>query len=122
MGFCAMRRLFYHPISIIICTVLVGILYYSLEKNANTAQISTQTLQELESQTVKMQAEVANLQTELEDSASTSAQERIARNQLLLQKPGEYIIQMPEIASEKTPTATPQPTLSPWQEWQKIIF
>lgn len=65
--------------------------------------------------------EVAVLEKKLEAANHPISQEKVIRNELLLQKPGEYIFQIPEITVEET-AATQQEETTPWQEWKKVLF
>ncbi|MCA9369513.1 hypothetical protein KC721_04390, partial [Candidatus Woesebacteria bacterium] len=67
--------------------------------------------------------EVQDLQTELEYSKSPEYKEKIIRDQLLLQKEGEYVVQLtvPETPSSDR-EITPQDRRSNQEKWLEILF
>lgn len=116
-----MQKLLHHPITVIIFTVIAVLFYFSLEKSAGTAELSTNTLQKLQQDTEQLNKDVQQLEEKLSDAGNSVAKEKIARDELLLQKPGEYAIQIPDVAPTQN-TATPVQTETPWQKWKLILL
>lgn len=117
-----MQKVINHPITIIIFTVVAVIFYFSLEKSAKTAQNSVSSLEEVHQETEKLRSDVAILKNELSQAESPLAKEKIIRNELLLQKPGEYVIQLPEFSQVESSTPEIFPQEAPWSQWKEILL
>lgn len=111
-----------HPLALLAFTLFSGLfslsLYSSWRKNqASGGQVAT-----LEQQVTQMTQELTALEKQLDIASSSASQEKIIRDQLLMQKPGERVMQIPDVPVETQtgPTATPSPTA--WEEWQKILW
>ena len=55
-------------------------------------------------------------------SATASTKEKIIRDQLLQQKPGETIVQLPALPSSVPTPSTPTPTVRPLQLWRDKLL
>lgn len=117
-----MQKLLQHPVVITILTVLAIIFYFSLEKSTHTAESSVATLKTLHQQTEKLNEEVVVLEKQLLDAESSMAQEKVIRNELLLQKPGEYIVQLGQFKETKSQAAHKEETATPWEKWKKVLL
>jgi cell division protein FtsB len=117
-----MQKLLFHPITVIFFTVIAVIFYFSLEKSAGTAETSVVTLQKLQQDTEKLNQEVQQLEGKLTDSQNTVAKEKIVRDELLMQKPGEYAIQIPDVDHTEVVPTQPPATPTPWEDWQDILL
>lgn len=87
-----------------------------------------QEMQKAQQRTVELRGTVADLTDnvqELEDKIEAAEDpavlEEKARNELLMQKEGEYIIEIPNLATESGQSETPE-VRSPQQEWQTLLF
>src|SRR5688500_128724 len=110
-----MTSLLKHPFILVIITVVALFYYLSLDKSAQKAEISSQTVLDLEQEIGQISGEVAILEKQLESANHPISQEKIIRNELLMQKPGEYVLQLPSIeVIEKTPPQAE--TKTPWEE------
>lgn len=115
------HSLFYHPVIVVIVSILCLLFYLSLDRSAQKAATSSETVEVLEEEIKTIDGNVAVLESQLELANHPVSQEKVIRNELLLQKPGEYIVQLPEVSvSESTPNPTATPT--PWEEWKKVLF
>ncbi len=117
-----MRRLLSSPLAYILSALFVVILCISLYFNQREIRQSTHQLSKLEREVSIMADEVTELERETQVATSTAAKEKIFRNELLMQKPGEYIVQVPDL-----PIPSPMPKvivkpLKPWQQWKKLLF
>jgi cell division protein FtsB len=115
-----MSKWLYHPLAVIVFTIVITWLYASLLRTENQMRISTESVTVLDQEVNKIASEVSNLENTLLYAKSDSAQEQKIRDELLMKKPGEYVIQLP------ITTKTEQPTInsskpSAWQEWQKLL-
>ncbi|NCN51016.1 MAG: hypothetical protein GW762_00670 [Candidatus Pacebacteria bacterium] len=118
-----MTKLLEHPITLVIASVLFVLFFYSLRQTGNKTEQSSQEIAVLEEKAYQASKEVQSLQEELEQSKSAEYKERIVRDELLLQKEGEYIVQLavPEIEVIDTDITTTK-TQSNQEKWLEILF
>lgn len=116
-----MKKLLFHPVTILVFTVfiLAGIL--SLQRTTREIRSSTETIQNLDQEINQIEGQVADLEAELEHASSEFAKEKIIRDELLMQKPGEFVIQMPPIPSP-SPKGEILTVRTPWEEWRGILL
>lgn len=84
--------------------------------------LSADPVKVLDQEIEQIASDVFYLQTRLDEATSAAGQEKIVRNELLMAKDGEIVVQLPPL-----PTPSPSITLtsSPipiWQEWVNVIF
>lgn len=117
-----MSKLLFNPISFLVITIVSIIFSISLYKSAQRTSYSTENLKSLEEEVEQIEAEVLALETAIEESQQPFAKEQIIRNELLMKKGGEYVIQIPDELVNKTQEIIEVETSSPWVEWQKLLF
>ena len=116
-----MAALLKNPFVIAMLTIIAVFYYLSLDKTAKKALTSSETVNEVEQEVETLSSQVAVIEKKLEDAQQPLADEKVIRDELLLQKSGEYILQLPAVVAEETmPPLETQKT--PWQEWQEILF
>lgn len=69
-----------------------------------------------------MASDVSDLERQAQEATSSLAQERIIRNELLMQKPDEIIVQLPAVEEIRLSNTEPSPTPTPWQAWRELLF
>ncbi len=116
-----MGKYWTHPLIIIVLTIIAGVLFFSMKKSTNRYQSTSNTIEVLEKNNQKNAVKLEELKQELEFSNSNFAKEKIIRDELLMQKPGEYVLQIPASLPEPA-AAPPSPTPTPWEAWMKILF
>lgn len=116
-----MSSLLKHPVTVVILTLLAVFYYLSLDKSARKAAVSSQTVAQLHGEMDQVQSEVAQLHSQLESANHPITQEKAIRNELLLQKPGEYILQVPDLEVLEAVQRHSE-ELTPWEEWKKLLF
>jgi len=115
-------RILYSPLAAIFLSVFVGVISLSLYLNAVHIQQSEHFVTKLETEVATIEGKVNLKVAETVEATASAAKERMYRDQLLMQKPGEFVLQIPELPSPKpTPVVLPQP-LKPWSQWKKILF
>lgn len=109
-----------HPLVILVVTGLALAFSWSLWQ-------TRQRFSHAQEYTHQLEAAVQNLGTDVDQlaattrQASTSAnQERIIRDQLLMQQPGDVVIQLPPLPPLPSPSPDPTPP-TPWQAWQDVL-
>ncbi|HYD35004.1 MAG TPA: septum formation initiator family protein [Vitreimonas sp.] len=110
-----------HPLTLLIVLFSTLFILMSLYKTLEKTRSSSEAIGVLEQENVKMASEVSELEARLNQAETSLTQEKIIRNELLMQKPGEYVIQLPEVAVTEN-QAQPTPSPSAWQEWKKVLF
>jgi cell division protein FtsB len=117
-----MRNWFFNPLSLILVTVVSLFILYSLRSTANKTQISSEDIRVLDQEVTQLTSEVSSLEKQVELNQNPFYAEKNIRNELLLQKPGEYVIQIPEVSPKVLPTPLPTPSPTAWEEWQAVLF
>lgn len=118
-----MKQLIYNPLVAIIFTIVTAVITFSLYRNTQEIKKSTQSIQILEDQIEKKEANIDHLENQLDQSSSEFTQEKIIRNELLLQKEGEYIVQIADQADDQiAQQAEKINNKTPWQEWKELIL
>ena len=89
----------------------------------NTRQIrqSSQQVSALETDLEKTSKDVEKSQMNYEMAKNSFTKEKTVRDELLMQKSGEYIVQLPDLATTETATPSPSPTPRPWEQWQALL-
>jgi hypothetical protein len=103
-------------------TLVVGGICISLYLNGREIKSSAQQVTQLKTQVSQRQQEFDRVATQASQLQTPFNQEAMMRNELLLQKPGEYIIQMPDLPANEPVKPLPSPILTPWQQWQQLLF
>lgn len=117
-----MRTLLEHPVIIVLITIVAGIFMFSLYVSSGRRQSGGETLQSLEDSVERQQQRVQSLEEQAQLSRDPFVQEKIQRDERLLQKPEDIVLQLPPLT---VPSPTPEPTAvpsPPWQEWKQLLF
>lgn len=109
----------FHPASALVFLSICGLMWWSLAATARKTRNSTEAVGILEQENAKIARDVSELENQLKTASSSTNHEKIIRNELLMQKPGEYVLQIPDLPALPD-THTPVPTPTAWQQWQKI--
>jgi len=120
-----MNRIINHPFTALILTIIGVVFITSLNKTQQRNKQVTATAQIMESKVGTLRQEVTQAQQKLESSQSQEdfKKQQIIRDELLMQKEDETVVQLPFI----TPIETNRPdsamiNQSPWQEWRELFF
>jgi len=111
-----MSKLIFNPITFLGITIISIIFSISLYKSAKRTSYSAENIKSIEEEVLKTEAEVLALEIAIEESQQPFIEEKIIRNELLMKKPGEYVIQIPNELIEQTQTTIEVKTLSPWED------
>ncbi len=113
-------RLFFNPISFILLTIVCLLFSISLYKSAKKTSGSAQDLAAVEADIQNMEHQLQSLKEKEHQAEQPFTKEEIIRNELLMQKPGEYVVQISETLASETVT-TPSPTPTPWEQWKMVL-
>ena len=116
-----MKNLFTHPAAIIVITILSGLLLLSMRRTAQKSQVSSQNVQSMERRINQLTGELEQEQRALEYESSPFAQEKILRDELLLRRPGEYVIQIPDEGLVMSAVEEVE-TKSAWEQWRELLL
>ncbi len=116
-----MSKLIFNPIAFLGITIISIVFSISLYKSAQRTGFSTENLKKLEQEVAATETEVAALETAIEESRQPLAKEKVIRNELLMKKPGEYVVQIPDKLIKSAQHITETNILSPWEEWQRLL-
>jgi len=110
------------PIILLLFIIISVIFYTSLDNNVAKLRESQSNVDILESSVSDQEQEITQLQSKLESSQNQITQEKVLRDELLLQKEGELIFKLPAIVDVSiSPSPSPTP-VTPWEEWQEVLF
>ena len=111
-----------HPIVILIFILLSAIFSISLYSGLERTRTSTEQVGVLEQELSQIASDVSLLEKQVQMASSSAAQEKIIRDELLMQLPGEVVVQMPDVDTSPTPRPSPSPTPSNWQQWRQKLL
>ena len=95
-------KLLYHPIIVVSLTLAAIAFFFSLDKTGKKTQNSSENISVLEYEINQISKEVIGLEERIVQTESEQFKEKVVRNELLLQKSGEYILQIPDIQQDQT--------------------
>ncbi len=116
-----MLRILLHPISLFLLTVAAGAFYLSLVRTNQNLRTSTEALSVLDQEVAQIASEVEKLESQVAEATSAATKERILRDELLMQKPGEYVLKLPAIETSKQDEEAVA-NQTPWQQWKEILY
>ncbi len=117
-----MRKLLYHPLVVLLVTAMSFAYLLSLRTTLQKADQPSETVGVLEQEIDYLASEVSRLEQQAEASQTEFSREKIIRDELLMQKPGEYIIQLPDTIPVVVTQPSPPPTPTPWEAWRKLLL
>jgi cell division protein FtsB len=112
-----MKNLIFNPWSFGLVMIFAVMFGLSLRTTGQKARITRDQLEQLQTETSQLESSVASKTAQASKSAQPFMKEKIARDELLLIKPGEVVMELPPIVAEST-QADVGPTQTPWQAWQ----
>lgn len=116
-----MNKFFFNPLTFIAVLLVASLIALSLHQTAKKAGTSELQLRKLESEVQNLKTSIDQKTQEASRAAEPFVKEKIARDQLLWQKPGEIVIELP--ATTPTPAVvTAKPTQTPWQAWKELFW
>ena len=118
-----MIKIIYHPFIIIILTIIGIIFFLSLDKSSQKTEISNKNIEILEQEINEMSVQTSELDEKIIEANTDKFKEKVIRNELLLQKPGEIIIQLSSAESQKINFESSQVEVEkPLDSWLDLIF
>ncbi len=124
-------KILYHPITILALTIGAIMFFFSLDKSGKKTQNSSENIRVLEYEVNQISKEIIELEEKMEKVGSEQFQEKVVRNELLLQKPGEYVLQIAEIdekskkadcTTEECQNKSNNTDKKPLFAWRELLF
>lgn len=113
---------FTHPITILFFTLVAVVFFFSLEQSGQKSAQSQNTVSQLTIEVEKLEAENKALEVELKQAETPLNQEKQVRDQLLMKKPGEYVVQFAQDPRTKQVTPPQEEKETPLAAWKRLIF
>jgi hypothetical protein len=101
-------------------TCLVVIFWWSLYRTITAQTTSQDNLGQLHQDLELTTSRVQSLEQELQTARNDVTKEKIVRNELLQQKPGEYVVKADLSPAKKTSTPA-RKQLTAWEEWWQLL-
>ncbi len=108
-------------LAILITTILFLLAFFSLRSSQQQAKVSENSLKKLEQEIQGLESDLERSRQATANNQSDLAREKVIRNELLGQKPGEIILQVPERERQQQ-KQTLETTLNSLDEWKKLLF
>ncbi len=116
------RLLIFNPVTAVI-TLLIGLaIIWSLRQTALNTNQTNQVVKEIRQEIQTLEAARDRETQKAQVSTTSGIKEKIIRDQLLLHKPDETVLQLPALPSLAPTPANPTPTDSPWRLWQNKLL
>jgi cell division protein FtsB len=117
-----LSKVFFNPITLIVITALCLVFSFSLFNSAKKTRESSQELNVLEHEITTMKSEVERLEQASQEAEQPFTKEKIIRNELLMQKPGEYVVQIPDQTESVSTNLENSQQPTPWSAWRQLLF
>jgi hypothetical protein len=119
-----MKKLFstiiFHPLTLLIATVLVVLAIVNLRTNLKRLELSEQNIKLEQEEGNRLKSEIQLLDDQIEQSSQPLAKERLIRNELVRQVEGEIVLKLPDIEINQD-LAEEAIKKNNWEEWIEII-
>ncbi len=115
-------KLIYHPLVVVVITLSAGLFYWSLLRSERQIKLSSQTVVDLEQEVTRADERVRQLEQEVALTTTSAIQEQIIRDELLMKKPGEFVVQLPDLTqTNQQPGEISSGPNQPLQEWWQLL-
>lgn len=115
-----MYKLLTNPFFIIAMLIFTVSFSLSLEREIQQTQQAKLVINKAQNQLNQTLAEKQLLEKQLIEAQSEFYREKIIRDQLIMQKPNEVLLKLPD-HPQTSPTVTPTPTSTNLQKWADTI-
>lgn len=116
----SLQKIIFHPLMAVLFTVLTILALLSLRTTSKRSQMTAQNVTELSRHLDETNRDINKLEQQLATTDQPERQDQLIRDLLLMQKPGEYVVQVAPTSLSLQASPTPSP-LSPWQSWQHLL-
>lgn len=116
-----MSKLIFNPLAASIISLLAIIFWFSLYQTTQEIRSSGQDTKIIRDNIDDLTLEIQNLEGKISLAKDPNTREQMVRNELLMQKEGEYVLKLPDIETIETKPEEIE-NLTVWQEWQELLF
>jgi len=102
--------------------VLIVVFSLSLRKTRLKSEYSAYVLKQKEAGVAELKSEVESLKKKNQSLDDEYVQEKIIRDELLMQKPEEIVFQLPPELAQPSPSPTPTPTPANIYKWKNLLL
>ncbi len=119
-----LQKILSHPFFVVIVTIVSLISIFSLQKSSKQALISKESIEKLEKSVAETEKELLKEQKKMNENQAEVSLEKIKRNELLLKKENDIILQIPDEESfnsqlDKNTTIKQN---QPINEWKNLFI
>lgn len=111
-----------HPLVLILFTLLCITFFFSLRENQKSNQQVEENVKNLERIIKEKELNINQTKEKLEEANSPLSQEKIIRNDLMMKKEGEYVVQIPNEMIQVEEEQSVEAEKSIWDEWNDLLF
>lgn len=111
-----------HPVAVCIFSLVACIFAISLRQRIHSSAGSGQQVAQLRAEVERLEAQSDSLLHQLETANTPLAQEKMIRNQLLMKKEGEYVVQLVDDPRKKTQKNEAESIPSPLEAWKALLL
>ncbi len=115
-----MKKLLFNPIFLVLITFFSVLIIISLNKTSQKAFTAQKNLNKVETEISYLEQELENNKRELYQTKTDLNKEKIIRNELLMKKEGEIIVNLPLKEESEIVTLQNEKTTA-WEEWKKVL-
>lgn len=116
-----MRKMLFHPLGVVIVTLCALVLFHWTVQTRKP--INSQAVELLEAEIQRETEAVAALESKTAASDPEFEKEKTIRNELLMQKDGEIILELPpDLSSTTTEDVVHSEQQQPWDQWKALLF
>ncbi|NCN06862.1 MAG: hypothetical protein GW946_03405 [Candidatus Pacebacteria bacterium] len=119
-----MKKVLSNQLVLLISALFIIFAIVSMRQNDNKIINQDQNLTQIDQKNRELRQEISQLENEIKAATSDFAKEKLLRDELLLQKPGEYVVLLDESVSEETASEPikQESEQSVWQQWQEVLW
>jgi len=112
-----------HPLFILFFTLCIAAFSIPMLSKDRHNQNKPEQIQQLMAKNSQLQAQKEALEYQKLLSEQPITEEKVLRDQLWRQKPGEVIFNLTDFVPSQEPPPSPTPPLaSPWVQWQELLW
>lgn len=111
-----------HPLTVLAISLVAVIAVVSLRRGQRVGDQSGAQVAQLRQEVDRLNTQHEQLKTELQKAGTPLAQEKMIRDQLLLKKEGEYVVQLTDDPRLREQAVVPAASPTPLEEWKKLVL
>ena len=118
-----MKKILSNQVVLLGFALFITLTILSMRQNNHKIINQDQNLLQIDQKNKELRQEIANLEGKITTATSDFAKEKRLRDELLLQKPGEYVVLLDETATAEPVATIPQVVEKYiWQQWREVLW